>query len=127
MEFDPMNISDVTRAVDAKDAAQQALREMLALIEETSNYIAKATRGITTATPERRKLREEMERSLSHFLSATASPDAARAYTIQPEATVSLMLSQSMTASAPTEPKIEVMPFARPGSPDTRPVATVAT
>lgn len=94
-----MNISDVTRAVDAKDAAQQKLREMLALIEDTSNYIAKATRGITTATPERRKLREEMERSLADFLTATASPDAARAYTVQPETTVSLMLSQSMTAS----------------------------
>jgi hypothetical protein len=105
MEFNPMNISDVTRAVDAKDAAQQKLREMLALIEDTANYIAKATRGITTATPERRKLREEMERSLADFITATASPDAARAYTVQPDTTVSLMLSQSM--SAPPGPSVQ--------------------
>jgi hypothetical protein len=108
MEFDQMNISDVTRAVDAKDAAQQKLREMLALIEDTSNYIAKGTRGITTATPERRKLREEMERSLADFLQATSNPESARAYTIQPETTVSLMLSQTMTAAP--EPKGESLP-----------------
>lgn len=94
-----MNISDITRSLDARDKAQQTLREMLALIEDTSAYIAKVTRGITTATPERRKLREEMERSLSEFLQATSSPDAALAYTLQPEATVSLMLSQTMTTA----------------------------
>ena len=95
-----MNISDLTRAVDGKDKAQQTLREMLALIEDTAAYIAKATRGITTATPERRKLREEMERSLADFIAATANPEAARAYTVQPDTTVSLMLSQSMSAVA---------------------------
>lgn len=103
-----MNISDVTRAVDAKDKAQQTLREMLGLIEDTANYVAKATRGVTTATPERRKLREEMERSLADFLQATSSPDAARAYTVQPETTLSLMLSQTMTSAPDT--KAESLP-----------------
>jgi hypothetical protein len=97
-----MNISDLTRAIDGKDRAQQTLREMLALIEDTSGYIAKQTRGITTATPERRKLREEMERSLADFLQATSNPESARAYTVQPETTVSLMLSQTMTAAQGT-------------------------
>ena len=105
-----MNISDLTRAIDSKDKAQQTLREMLALTEDTANYIAKATRGITTATPERRKLREEMERSLAEFLQATSNPEAARAYTVQPETTVSLMLSQTMTAGP--EPKAESLPAA---------------
>jgi hypothetical protein len=97
-----MNISDLTRAIDGKDRAQQTLREMLALIEDTAAYIAKGTRGITTATPERRKLREEMERSLADFLQATSNPESARAYTVQPETTVSLMLSQTMTAAQGT-------------------------
>lgn len=100
-------ISDAMRAAEEKIAeqdvsAQQTVREMLALIEDTSNYIAKKTRNVTTATPERRKLREEMERALNDFITATGNPTAARAYTLQPETMVSLMLSQSMTAYAPT-------------------------
>jgi hypothetical protein len=107
-----MNISDLTRAIDGKDKANQSLREMLALIEDTANYLAKTTRGVTTATPERRKLREEMERSLLEFITATTNPDAARAYTVQPETTISLMLSQSMTSGP--EPKTEAIPVGAP-------------
>jgi hypothetical protein len=97
-----MSITDATRAVDQKDAAQQTMREILALIEDTSNYVAKATRNMTTASPERRKLREEMERAFLDFIRATGSSESARAYTVQPETIVSLMLSQSMTADPPT-------------------------
>lgn len=92
------SISTATAAVDQKEAAEQTLRELLSFIEDAAAYIAHRARGQTTATPERRRLRADIERAVSAYLEATTGFDASRDYTPAPEDMVKAMLAQSMVS-----------------------------
>ncbi len=98
-----MTLSEITQRVDGQEAASSAIRNAFSLTEQVANDLARMLRGMTTATPERRKLREDVERAVEEFIRATASPDAALSYT-QPETSLSLILSQSPAANTPLSP-----------------------
>lgn len=93
----PSTLRPVLQAAERAEDPSIILRNAISLIEQTANDIARMTRGITTATPERRRFREAFEEAFSDFIKATASPDAAATYTM-PEATLLRLLAQSPAA-----------------------------
>lgn len=100
-----MEISELTREVDASENAQQVMRELLSFIEDAAAYIAARSRGQTMATPERRRLREDIEKAMRDYIVATVRPETAKAYASTPADMVEAMLRQSSVPTGLVMPK----------------------
>lgn len=114
----PQSIRPALRATDRALDPATTIRDMVSLIEQTVNDIARLTRGMTTATPERRRFREEVEDAFKRFIEGTASPAAARTYSM-PDDTLTRIYGQSVViaeiaASAPTRAEPQGEEPARP-------------
>lgn len=70
------SITDAMRAVDEDRTREQVSEEILAVTEDFVEYVARRGRGITVATPERRKLREAIERIVLSFVRNAEDPGA---------------------------------------------------
>lgn len=96
------SLRPVLDAADRGEDPAVILRSALSLVEQTAHDVARLTRGVTTATPERRKLREAFEIALSDFIAGTASHENAVTYTM-PEASLLRILAQSPAAQPAAE------------------------
>lgn len=88
------SLSTVLQAAERAEDPTVIARNAISLIEQTAHDLARLTRGMTTATPERRKLREAFERAFHDFVAGTATADAAASYAL-PEATLVRIIGQS--------------------------------
>jgi hypothetical protein len=99
------SIRPLLKAADRAADPGTTIRDMVSLIEQTVNDIARLTRSMTTATPERRRFREDVEDAFKRFIESTGAPESAAAYA-QPETTLLRIYGQSVAASAgATDPK----------------------
>lgn len=73
------SITDAMRAVDEGRSREQISEEILAVTEDFVEYVARRGRGITMATPERRRLREAIERIVLSFVTNAEDPTALEA------------------------------------------------
>lgn len=70
------SITDAMRAIDEARSQEQISEEILAVTEDFVEYVARRGRGITVATPERRRLREAIERIVISFVRNAEDPSA---------------------------------------------------
>ena len=91
------NLSAALQRVDTQESAADAIGDVFSVIEETTNYMAMRLRGMSTATRERRKLREEIEQAVKRFIEATNDPGKAAVYA-HPGNIVQLICLQSPAA-----------------------------
>ncbi len=70
------SVADATRRVEIAEAEVSVNEEILAVAEDFAHYVASRSRGITVATPARRRLREDIERVVLAFVRSAEPPSA---------------------------------------------------